>query len=145
MLIEVKGLAPEKAKIFTKAVASNSAQVVSTAQYTELASMLTGPDPDDLLHLAAAIEAGCDVLLTNNTDDFTKAIVPDGRHVPAILTPDQFFEQLIAEGLGEDLAQTVSRISAKLMRPHRSPTEILDGFEVCGLTETANGLQSYYP
>jgi PIN domain len=54
VLIEVKGLAPEKAKIFTKAVASNSAQVVSNAQYAELASLLTGPDPDHLLHLAAA-------------------------------------------------------------------------------------------
>jgi predicted nucleic acid-binding protein len=59
VLIEVKGLAAEKAKIFTKAVASNSAHVVANAQYIELASLLTGPDLDDLLHLAAAIEAGC--------------------------------------------------------------------------------------
>jgi predicted nucleic acid-binding protein len=144
VLIEVKGLAPEKAKIFTKAVASNSAQVVSNAQYIELSSLLTGPDPDDLLHLAAAMEAGCDVVLTNNTDDFTKAKVPDGRRVPAILTPDQFFSRLIADGLGEDLAQTVSRISAKLKRPYRSPTETLEGLEVCGLIETAKGLRSYF-
>jgi predicted nucleic acid-binding protein len=145
VLIEVKGLAAEKAKIFTQAVASNSAQVVSNAQYIELASLLTGPDPDDLLHLAAAIEARCDVVLTNNTDDFTKAKVPDGRRMPAILAPDQFFSRLIADGLGEDLAQTVSRISAKLKKPYRSPTEILDGLEVCGLTETAKGLRSYFP
>jgi predicted nucleic acid-binding protein len=144
VLIEVKGLAPEKAKIFTKAVASNSAQVVSNAQYIELSSFLTGPDPDDLLHLAAAMEAGCVVVLTNNADDFTKAKVPDGRRVPAILTPDQFFSRLIADGLGEDLAQTVSRISAKLKRPYRSPTEILEGLEVCGLIETAKGLRSYF-
>jgi hypothetical protein len=105
--------------------------------------LLTGPDPDDLLHLAAAIEARCDVVLTNNTDDFTKAKVSDGRRVPAILTPDQFFSRLIADGLGEDLAQTVSRISAKLKRPYRSPTEILEGL-VCGLIETAKGLRSYF-
>jgi predicted nucleic acid-binding protein len=144
VLIEVKGLASEKAKIFTNAVASNSAQVVSNARYSDLASFLTGPDSDDLLHLAAAIEAGCDVVLTNNTDDFTKAKVPDGRPVPAILTPDQFFGHLIADGLGEDLAQTVLRISAKLRRPSRSPTEVLEGLEVCGLTETANGLRRYF-
>jgi predicted nucleic acid-binding protein len=144
VLIEVKGLAPEKAKVFTQAVASNSAQVVSNAQYIELASLLNGPDPDDLFHLAAAMEAGCDVVLTNNIDDFTKANVPDGRRVPAILTPDQFFSRLIADGLGEDLAKTVSRISAKLKKPFRSPTEILDGLEVCGLTETANSLRSYF-
>ncbi len=79
---------------------------------------------------SGTIEAGCDVVLTNNTDDFTRAIVPGGHLLPAIRTPDQFFEQLIAEGLGEDLAQTVARISAKLKRPSRSPTEILDGLEV---------------
>jgi predicted nucleic acid-binding protein len=145
VLIEVKGLAAEKAKVFTQAVASNSAQVVSNAQYIELASLLTGPDPDDLLHLAAAMEAGCDVVLTNNIDDFTKAKVPDGRRVPAILTPDQFFSGLIADGLDEDLAQTVSRISAKLKRPYRSPTEILEGLEICGLIEMAKGLRSYFP
>jgi hypothetical protein len=85
------------------------------------------------------------VVLTNNIDDFARANVPDCHRVPAILTPDQFFEQLIAEGLGEDLAQTVSRISTKLRKPYRSPTEILEGLEVCGLTETAKGLRSYFP
>jgi hypothetical protein len=84
VLIEVKGLAAEKAKIFTQAVTSNSAQVVANAQYIELASSLTGPDPDDLLHLAAA----------------------------------------------------------KLKKPYRSPTEILDGLEVCGLIETVKCLRS---
>jgi predicted nucleic acid-binding protein len=145
VLIEVKGLAAEKAKIFTQAVASNSAQVVSNAHYIELASLLTGPDADDLLHLAAAIEAGCGVVLTNNNGDFTRAIIPHGHRVPAILTPDEFFSRLIADGLGEDLAQTVLRMSAKLKRPYRSPAEILDGLEVCGLTEMANGLRSYFP
>jgi predicted nucleic acid-binding protein len=144
VLIDVKRLPDDKAKNFTKAVASNSAQVVSHAQSIELASLLTGTDPDDLLHLAASMEAGCDVVLTNNTDDFTKASVPDDRRVPAILTPDQFFSRLIADGLGEDLAQTVSRNSAKLKRPYRSPTEILEGLEVCGFIETAKGLRSYF-
>jgi hypothetical protein len=48
VLIEVKGLLAEKAKIFTKGVASNSAQVVSNVQYAELASLMVGPDRDDL-------------------------------------------------------------------------------------------------
>jgi hypothetical protein len=36
VLIEVKGLAPEKAKVFTQAVASNSAQVVRTLSTSNL-------------------------------------------------------------------------------------------------------------
>jgi hypothetical protein len=42
----------------------------------ELASLLTGNDPDDLLHLAAAMEAGCDVVLTNNTRDSRRPLFP---------------------------------------------------------------------
>lgn len=144
VLIETKGLAAEKAKVFTNAVSSNAAHVAPKALYAELAAALTGPDPDDLLHLATAIQSGCDVLLTNNTRDFTKAVVPGGHRVPVVLTPDQFFGQLIAEGLDADLAETVLRISTKLKQPVRSPTQLLDGLEVCGLIETTKSLRSYF-
>ena len=144
VLIETKGHAAERVKVFTSAVSSNAACVAPNALYAELAAELIGPDPDDLLHLAAAIQSGCDVLLTNNTRDFIKAVVPEGHRVPVILTPDQFFRQLIAEGLGADLAETVLRISAKLIRPVRSPTQILDGLEICGLIETTKSLRSYF-
>jgi hypothetical protein len=32
--------------------------------------------------------------------------------------------------------------AAKLKKPYRSPTEILDGLEVCGLIETVKCLRS---
>lgn len=56
VLIDTKGLAVDKAKAFTSAVASNAAHVAPNSQYLKLAAELTGPDPADLLHLAAAIE-----------------------------------------------------------------------------------------
>jgi hypothetical protein len=83
-------------------------------------------------------------VLTNNTRAFTRAVVPVGSTVPAVLTPDQLFSGLITESLGADLAQTVLRISSKLKNPLRSQTEIVDGLEVCGLIETAQGLRSFF-
>ena len=134
VLIDTKGLAAEKAKTFTVAVARNSAHLAPNTQYVKLASELTGPDPADLLHLAAAIECDCDVVLTNNIRHFTKAVVPEGRRVPEILTPEQFFGKLIAEGLGPDLAETVLRISAKL----KSPKKV-----TAGITRGASSMWAY--
>jgi predicted nucleic acid-binding protein len=143
VLIESKGISSEKANVFVAAVASNAAQVAAKAGYVELAGEFTGPDPDDLLHLAAAVQTGCDILLTNNYRDFTKAVVPERFVVPTILTPEQFFGQLIANGLGSDLGRTIERISEKLKSPPRSPKQILDGLQVCGLIETAASLRGY--
>jgi predicted nucleic acid-binding protein len=144
VLINSKGLALEKAKVFTNAVAANATRVATRSEYQQLTAALSGPDSDDLLHLAAAIVSNCDVLLTNNIRDFTKAFVPDGQRVPTILTPEQLFREFISDGLGQDLAQTVLRISEKLRRPPRSPQQILDGLEACGLIETAGSLRSYF-
>jgi predicted nucleic acid-binding protein len=87
VLIDTKGLAIDKAKVFTRAVALNASSVAANTLYAKLAAELTGPDPADLLHLAAAIESGCDVVLTNDIRHFTKAVVPEGRGVPEILNP----------------------------------------------------------
>jgi predicted nucleic acid-binding protein len=144
VLIDTKGLAADKAQAFTRAVASNAAHVAPNSQYLKLAAELTGPDSADLLHLAAAIESCCDVVLTNNIRHFTKVTVPEGRRVPEILTPEQFFLRLIDEGLGSDLAETVLRICAKLKKPRRSTMQLLDGLAVCGLTKTADSLRNYF-
>ena len=72
VLVERKGLSPAKAKIFRDAVASNATRTVLQADYEALAARLSGPDPYDLWHLAAAIEAGATVIVTGNITDFTR-------------------------------------------------------------------------
>lgn len=96
VLVERKGLSPAKAKIFRDAVASNATRTVLQADYEALAARLSGPDPYDLWHLAAAIEAGATVIVTGNITDFTRARIPEGLVAPQIATPDQLFAKLIA-------------------------------------------------
>lgn len=142
VLVERKGLSPAKAKIFRDAVASNATRTVLQADYEALAARLSGPDPYDLWHLAAAIEAGATVIVTGNITDFTRARIPEGLVAPQIATPDQLFAKLIADGLHNDVLATVARMSARLKNPPRSRNDILDGLATCGLKATVDALRT---
>lgn len=145
VLVAEKGLPADKAQVFRDAVQANAAVHVDEAQYAALRLQLLGPDPDDLWHLAAAIVAGADVIMTANVRDFVNAQVPPEYRPVEVMTADEFFDRLALEGLDGDLAATIRRISAKLQNPPRSPTEILDGLEQIGLTKTASHLRVHIP
>ena len=143
VLIEHKHLSANKAKIFRDAMEANALCVMRAGQYEPLTEQLTGPDTDDLHHLAAAISGGADFIVTENTADFLTAHVPDEVTPPAIVTPDEFYARLLHAGFEDDVLETVHRISTKLKNPPRSPSEILDGLEHIGLSKTVAHLRNY--
>ena len=143
VLVNTKRLPPEKAKIFRDAVEANAAQVMRKAQYNSLAQKLNGPDADDLYHIAAAIEAGADFIVTNNTRDFITTRIPDGTETPEIVTPDELFNRLLLSGFEDDLTETVQRISDKYKNPPQTPLQILDGLEKVGLKKKVEHLRNY--
>jgi predicted nucleic acid-binding protein len=143
VLIDHKRLSADKAKIFREAVEANALRVVRAGQYELLTERLAGPDTDDLHHLAAAITGGADFIITENTVDFLTAHVPDEVTPPAIVTPDEFFAQLLHAGFEDDILGIVQRISMKLKNPPRSPSEILDGLEQIGLSKTVTHLRDH--
>lgn len=143
VLIDHKGLSADKAKIFREAVEANALSVMRAGQYELFTEQLAGPDTDDLHHLAAAITGGADFIITENTVDFLTAHVPDEVTPPAIVTPDEFFAQLLHAGFKEDILGIVQRMSTKLKNPPRSPSEILDGFEQIGLPKTVTHLRDH--
>lgn len=100
-----------------------------------------GLDPDDLWHLATAISSQADVILTCNIRDFERTEAPNSLHAVDVVRPDDFFEQLVVDGLGTDLTATIRRMSSRLARPHRAPPEILAGLEHIGLTKTVGRLR----
>lgn len=141
VLITSKRLRPEKARTFRSAVEGVATVRVDRDHYGEIRQQLAGPDPDDLWHLAAAISADADSILTSNTADFEQATVPSTMTRIHAVAPDGFFEQLIDEGLGDDIRATIARMSARLRRPARTPGEIVDGLKHIGLTGTTAKLQ----
>jgi len=141
VLIDHKGLPADKAKIFREAVEANASSVMRAGEYELLTEQLAGTDTDDLHHLAAAITGGADFIITQNIADFLTAHAPDDVTPPAIVTPDEFFAQLLAAGLEDDVRGVVQRISTKLKNPPRTPSEILDGLELIGMSKTATQLR----
>lgn len=142
VLVNDKGLSTEKSAAFRAALLSSASTNVTAGDCEVVRDQLDGPDPDDLWHLAAAIHAQADVILTSNTSDFENAKIPESMFRISITKPDDFFTQLIIDGLGDDLTTTISRMSARLKRPHRTPSEIVDGLEQIGLAITAEHLRN---
>ena len=142
VLTPSKGLLTEKARTFRSDVEAVATVRVDRDQYREIRDQLVGPDADDLWHLAAAMSAEADMILTSNTPDFDRATVPSTMSRIDVVTPDGFFEQLIDEGLGDDIRATIGRMSARLRRPPRTPEDIIDGLEHIGLTKTTAKLRN---
>ena len=143
VLVDHKGLPADKARVFRNAVEANAFTVMRAGQYEPLTEQLAGRDTDDLHHLAAAIAGGADFIITENTADFLTAHVPDDVTPPAIVTPDEFFAQLLHAGFEDDVLGVVQRISMKLKNPPRSPSEILDGLEHIGMSKTVTHLRDH--
>jgi predicted nucleic acid-binding protein len=143
VLVNAKGLPVDKAGVFRNAVQANAAVHVHESQYAPLRRELHGPDADDLWHLAAAITAGADVIITADVGDFANADIPPGfQHVEA-LDADDFFDRLASDGLATDLTATVRRIAARLKHPPRSPAQIVDGLQQIGLAKTVAHLRRH--
>lgn len=69
------------------------------------------------------------MILTSNTPDFNRATVPSTMSRTDVVTPDGFFEQLVGEGLGDDIRATIGRISDRLKPPPRTPADLIDGLD----------------
>ena len=142
VLVNDEGLSAEKSAAFRAALLASASTNVTAGDCKVVRDQLDGPDPDDLWHLAAALHARADHILTSNTSDFEHAKVPESVFRISITKPDDFFTQLIIDGLGDDLTTTITRMSARLTRLHRTPTVIVDGLEQIGLAITAERLRN---
>ena len=77
VLVQMKGLRPSKAALFVQETERTFPEgEIRRHDYAEIIGQLSGPDPDDLTHLAAAIAGNVDIVLTANVRDFATAIVP---------------------------------------------------------------------
>jgi len=117
VLVEYKGLEPDKVNVFCAQMNELASQHICAARYKSTKDQLTGPDDDDLWHLAAAIEAGADYLVTSNPTDFTDATIPDRFAAPKIVTADELMTGFIGDGLADDLARVVVSMTERLKRP----------------------------
>lgn len=135
VLVEKKGLHPVKASLFGRQVQRSAPDGrAEPAAYLPLVAAMTGSDPDDHVHAAAARAGRADVVLTNDLDGFPAADVGPGCRV---LRPAEFYLEL-AETFPVELARTVVEMSEHRRRPPMTPWQILDRLRAQGLTGFAD-------
>jgi predicted nucleic acid-binding protein len=83
---------------------------VLEAAYAHLVEQMPGDDPDDRVHMAAAIAGGAEVIVTWNTDDFPAG--PLAAHGVRVCGPDEYLCQLLDAWPDEVLA-TVVRLAVR--------------------------------
>ncbi len=108
--------------------------------YEDLIGGLVLPDPDDRHVLAAAIQAGCDAVVTANLKDFPSSYV--AKYNIEILHPDDF----IFNQLGLDAAAvlgSVARCRERLRNPAVTARDYLGRLELQGLPKTVAELRPY--
>lgn len=103
---------------------------VERASYEDLIDQMPGDDPDDRPHMAAAVAAGVDALITANLADFPAE--PLAAFGVRVLDPDSYLCEILADHPDETVA-TVLRMAGEKTRPPRSPSDLLQSLQGAGL------------
>jgi predicted nucleic acid-binding protein len=103
---------------------------IDREQYADLIAQMPGDDPDDHPHMAAAVAARVDALVTVNLADFPAGPLND-RGV-RVVEPDTYLVELFDEQPNEVIA-TIVRIAGEKTRPPMTPLQVLAALRRAGL------------
>ena len=119
----------------TRALMEQALPTAEIRGYEHHVRSLSLPDSDDRHVLAAAVEAGADVIVTFNTKDFPPE--PLDPHGVSALHPDDLVVSLL-DRHAVDVLAVMRRHRASLRRPPKSPAEYVELLRRAGLGRTAN-------
>ena len=91
---------------------------------------MPGNDPDDHVHMAAAVAAGVDTLVTANRADFPTG--PLRKLGVEVMGPDAYLAELF-EDLPFEVTGAVLRIAGERTRPPMTPSDLLAALRGAGL------------
>ena len=110
---------------------------IDRASYEHMIEQMPGNDPDDRPHMAAAVAAGVDVLVTNNLADFpAEALAERGVRV---VDPNTYLCELL-EDEADELVATFLRLASEKTRPPRTPDDLLQALRRAGVATFADRL-----
>ena len=122
---------PETARSVTAAIREFFADCrILPESYAHLVDQMTGNDPDDHVHMAAAVAAGVDTLVTANRADFPTG--PLRKLGVEVMGPDAYLAELF-EDLPFEVTGAVLRIAGERTRPPMTPSDLLAALRGAGL------------
>lgn len=115
---------PESAARLTSQIRSFFAEGhIPREDYAHLVASMPGDDPDDHLHMAAAIAGHADVIVTSDGHDYPRLEL--ARHGIRVLTPDEYLVEVLSE-VPNEVMLAVRRISDRRKRPPMGVDEVID-------------------
>ncbi len=142
VLVERKGLTAQNAAVFGAQVRATAPRGrIEPAVYRPLVASMTGPDPGDHVHAAAARGGHADVLLTSNVADFPAADVGPACRVRH---PGDLFGEL-AGTYPIELGRVIAEMAAQRRRPPMTTDGILDRLDAQGLHVMTSALRPSGP
>lgn len=112
---------------------------VRESAYVHLIAQMPGDDPDDRVHMAAAIAGGAEVIVTWNQSDFPAD--PLAAHGVRVRTPDGYLCELL-DAWPDEVLGTVVRLAGEKRRPPMTPTDLTNLLVKAGVQAFAERLQA---
>lgn len=103
--------------------------------YRGLVAEVDGPDPDDNLHMAAAVAGRVEAIITWNEKDFICDFMKN--HAVTVVNPDTYLCSLYEE-FPKEVLGTITRIAAGKRRPPVTPYDVVEALDRAGVREFAS-------
>lgn len=112
---------------------------VPESAYAHLIEQMPGKDPDDRVHMAAAVAGHAVAIVTWNLADFPAAAL--ASHGVRVCTPDDYLCGLLDVWPAEIL-DTIVRMAGEKRRPPMTPADLADALSKAGVPAFAQRLQA---
>jgi predicted nucleic acid-binding protein len=96
---------------------------IARSEYAHLIASMPGKDPDDHLHMAAAIAGGVDLVITSDARDYPRLEL--AQYGIRVLSPDEYLVEVLGE-VPDEVMVAVQRISDRRKRPPMTVDEVID-------------------
>jgi len=132
---------PDAAAAITTAIREFFSDTQIPAEsYRNLIAEVDGPDPDDNVHMAAAVAGQVETLVTWNDEDFDCDFMKN--HAVTVVNPDVYLCSLYRE-FPTEVLETITRLAASKRRPPMMPSDIVDALEAAGVSEFASQIRPH--
>jgi excisionase family DNA binding protein len=139
VIVEGQRRSPDAAAAITAAIREFFADTrIPAESYRDLVSDVDGADPDDNVHMAAAVAGQVEAIVTWNEKDFACDFIKN--HAVTVMNPDAYLCSLFQESPQEVLA-TITRIAAGKLRPPMTPSAIVEALDRAGVREFASQIR----
>jgi excisionase family DNA binding protein len=141
VIVRERHRSPDTASAITATIRQFFADTrIPVESYRQLVAEVDGPDPDDNMHMAAAVAGQVEFLVTWNGKDFDCEFTR--KHAIKIVDPNQYLCGLYEE-LPDEVLATIMRLAAGKRRPPMTPVELVSAIERAGVNEFASLVRSH--